>query len=101
MILIAPESAPQIFRPAPVPAKPLRLDWIDQLLLDRLADAVSCPTWKLLNAVEAEHPAGDRTQGRLFRLQLWDRLKRFRPGGLGVAHGTDGGSVTPPNPARR
>jgi hypothetical protein len=97
VILIAPESAPQIFRPAPVPAKPLRLDWIDQLLLERLADAGSCPTWTLLNAVEAEHPAQDRTRGRLFRLQLWDRLKRLRR--LGLLYSVGRNKITASRPA--
>src|SRR5437773_11684056 len=79
---VAPESAPQVLRPTTSPPKSPRLDWIDQLLLDRLADAGSCPTWTLLNAVEVGHPADDRTRRRLVRLQLWDRLQRLRRWGL-------------------
>lgn len=81
-ILCAPLDRPQIPRPSPVPPTPPPLSLIDKKLLESLRDAGSCPTWSLLNTVANHEGPHDRLAGRLFRLELLDRLKRLR--GLGL-----------------
>lgn len=100
-IILAPLDAPQIFKPAPVSPKPPRLDWQDELLLERLREADSCATWSLLNAVANEQSPRDRTAGQLLRLQLWDRLKRLRGLGLAFTQGRNRVSSSKPDPAAR
>jgi len=97
--IVAPPEAPQIFKPAPLPPKPSRLDWQDELLLERLHEAESCPIWSLLNLVADAQSPRDRTSGQLLRLQLWDRLKRLRRLGLAFTEGRNRVSSSKPAPA--
>jgi hypothetical protein len=102
-IIIAPESAPQIFRPPPLtpptPTAP-RLDWIDELLLERLRDAGTCKTWSLLNSLTDEQGPRDRVDGRMQRLRFLDRLKRLRALGLMFSFGRNNLSDTKPSKRR-
>jgi len=99
---IAPESAPQIFRPPPLtppaPAAP-RLDWIDELLLERLRAAGTCKTWSLLNSVVDEQGSRGRVDGRMQRLRLLGRLKRLRALGLIFSFGRN--NVSDAKPSKR
>jgi hypothetical protein len=100
-IIIAPLDAPQIFKPTPVPPKPPRLDWQDELLLERLREAGTCKTWSLLNVVADEQCPRDRTDGRLVRLRLLERLKHLRRLGLVFAFGRNRVSSSKPDRAAR
>ena len=100
-IIITPPDAPQIFKPMPVPPKPPRLDWQDELLLQRLREAGSCPVWSLCNAVADEEGTRDRTAGRLLRLELLGRLQRLRRLGLAFPVGRNWISASKPDPAAR
>lgn len=77
-----------------------KLDWIDKLLLERLRDAGTCKTWSLLNSIVDEQNPRDRTDGRLQRLRLLDRVKRLRALGLIFSVGRNNISDTKPSKRR-
>jgi hypothetical protein len=101
-LVIAPPDAPQASAPSAkqLPTEP-KLDWQDELLIERLQDAVACPVWSLINAVAYEIGHPNRSEGRLLRLQLMQRVKRLRKLGLAYTYGRNQVSANRPDPTTR
>jgi hypothetical protein len=56
---------------------------------------VASAVWSFPNAVAEEQAPRDRTEGRVLRLQLWERLTRLRKLGLVVFAGRNRGPLFP------
>lgn len=83
--IVSPPSAPQIAAPAPPPAPaPPKLDPLDRELMEaiRQAGQFGVHIWSVLDQVAAAQNPECRSDSRLLRLQLWERLRRLLRGGL-------------------
>lgn len=84
-MIIAPESAAQTL-PAPEQRphqpQPPRLDRLDEKILETLRDSGICQIWSVLNTVADGEDPRNRSEGRVIRLRLLDKLRRLNRLGL-------------------
>jgi hypothetical protein len=69
--IIAPESAPQVFRPpsvTPPPPAPPKQDCLEQRILDLVRECEPLKLWQALNLLAEEMSPRNRDEGREVRL---------------------------------
>jgi hypothetical protein len=77
-IITAPPEAPQQYAPSPQPSPAPRLDSVDRRIIEAVRDVGPVKTWSLLNWLAQDEGERSRTDGRVARLNLWDRVRRLK-----------------------
>jgi DNA-binding Lrp family transcriptional regulator len=77
-IICAPASAPQQYVPPPQPPTTPKLDLIDRRIIEAVREHGPVKLWSLLNWLAQDEGERSRTDGRVARLNLWDRVRRLK-----------------------
>jgi len=82
-VIVSPPNAPQTPIAQPVSPAPLRLDRVDEQILETLtlAGRYGLSVWTLLDRVADARNPSSRAERRSLRLDAWHRLKRLVHGG--------------------